>query len=461
MKFSRCRSLLTILLAAVALLSERRASADIGFSASATNSVVVSNTLTYRFNFTNATGVTITNIFLTNQLSFTVASNPPGWVTIASNIIVLPIGTLTNGGALQTNWSSNPFIVGIPTNTVFYTNAVTLVASGQANVSTNLVTKIVIPQGDLAVSISVPTQGLLAGDVLVMSVTVTNLGPDTIQNVTLTNLLPTSFRLLTPTNLVSIFTNGNLTVGIGSLTNRGSTNLHLSFEPTNSGSFGLVAQVVAPSLVDTNIANNTAISTNVIGAFLTNPGDVTTTVVTQRFNFLTGLLEVTVRLTNGTANPLPATRVLASGLPTGARLYNGSGTNSGNTYALYNATLAAGASVDLVLEFYVLKVSTFTNYTLAAFGVPVVNLNSSTTNGTSVLSTSYGSGGFLIKFAATIGKTYTVLYSDNASFTNALTSQPSIVAPATQVQWIDYGPPKTVTHPTNAVQRFYRVMQND
>jgi hypothetical protein len=54
-----------------------------------------------------------------------------------------------------------------------------------------------------------------------------------------------------------------------------------------------------------------------------------------------------------------------------------------------------------------------------------------------------------------------VHYSDNASFTNAQTSQPSIVAPATQVQWIDYGPPKTVTHPTNAAQRFYRVIQDN
>jgi hypothetical protein len=156
---------------------------------------------------------------------------------------------------------------------------------------------------------------------------------------------------------------------------------------------------------------------------------------------------------------VPATRVLASGLPAGARLYNASGTNNGTAYALYNATLAAGASIDLVLEFYVLQVSAFTNYTLAAFGVPVINLNAPTSSGTPISGMAYGAGGFLIKFAATIGKTYTVLYSDDVTFTNALTAQPSIVAPATQVQWIDNGPPKTATNP--GAQRFYRVIQND
>jgi hypothetical protein len=34
------------------------------------------------------------------------------------------------------------------------------------------------------------------------------------------------------------------------------------------------------------------------------------------------------------------------------------------------------------------------------------------------------------------------------------------VAPANRVQWIDDGPPKTVSHPTNAMARFYRVRLN-
>jgi Domain of unknown function DUF11 len=464
MKPSSCRRLLCLFVTTVALLAGRRAVADIGFSASATNAVAVSNTLTYTFNLTNVTGLDIPNVFLTNQFSIALATNQSGWITVNSNTIVLPIGTLLNGTVLITNWSGNPTAVGVRTNDLFLTNVVTLVASGQTNVTTNLVTQIVIPRGNLSVSIAVPTQNILAGDVMVVDVTVTNPGPDTVSNVLLTNQIfpfATGFTLLTPTNLISLFSNGNLTVNVGNLPIGGSTNLHLTFQPSVPETNLFRTDVVAASLVDTNLANNTAFATNIVGGFLTSTNDLTITVVTQRFNFLTGLLEVTLRLTNNTATPVPATRLIASGLPAGARLYNGSGTNFGNGYALYNATLAAGASVDLVLEFYVLKVSSFTNYTVAAVGVPVINLNTSTTNGTPVLGTSYNSAGFLIKFAATIGKTYTVLYSDNASFTNAQTAQPSIIAPATQVQWIDYGPPKTASHPTNTAQRFYRVIQDN
>jgi hypothetical protein len=37
---------------------------------------------------------------------------------------------------------------------------------------------------------------------------------------------------------------------------------------------------------------------------------------------------------------------------------------------------------------------------------------------------------------------------------------PSIVAPANDVEWIDYGPPTTVSAPSGASNRFYRVFLN-
>ena len=158
MKYSRCRHILFSFLFVAALLAARPAAADLGFSAAvSTSSIVVSNTLTYTFNLTNATGFAISNIFLTNQFSIAIATNQSGWVTVNSNTIVLPVGTLLNATVLQTNWSGTPFFTGIRTNELSVTNTVTLVADGQANVTTNLETKIVIPKGDLGVSISVPT----------------------------------------------------------------------------------------------------------------------------------------------------------------------------------------------------------------------------------------------------------------------------------------------------------------
>jgi hypothetical protein len=53
-----------------------------------------------------------------------------------------------------------------------------------------------------------------------------------------------------------------------------------------------------------------------------------------------------------------------------------------------------------------------------------------------------------------------VVYSDNVLFSNAMMAPPSIAAPANEVQWIDYGPPTTVSAPTNASARFYRVFLN-
>lgn len=458
MKPSRCRSLLIVLIASVALLSGPRASADIGFSASATNSVAVSNTLTYTFNFTNATGFPIQNVFLTNQLSIALATNQSGWVMVNSNTLVLPVGTLPTGAVLQTNLSVTPFFIGIRTNDPVITNIVTLVASGQTNVTTNLVTTVVIPKGDLAVSISVPTQGLLAGDVLVMTVAVTNLGPQTIQNVTLANQIPTSFKLLTPTNLITSFTNGNLTIGLGSLANGGSTNLQFRFEPTNSGAgFVLTAQVVASSLVDSNLANNTATSTNDIGAYL--PATlIATNLSAQIYNPQTGLMEQTFLLSNIGSNSVPSARVIVSGLTNW--LYNAAGTNAGLPFVTYNSALGTNQSVVMLLEYFIPTRVAVTNPVLTAFAVPPVNLTASTNLSLSITTFTNLSGGrWLVEFQSVPGRSYTVLYFDNlVSAWSA--AQPAIIAPADRTQWIDNGPPKTSTHPSNTTFRLYRVLQN-
>ena len=69
-------------------------------------------------------------------------------------------------------------------------------------------------------------------------------------------------------------------------------------------------------------------------------------------------------------------------------------------------------------------------------------------------------GNMLIEFAANTNKTYTIIYSDNMQFSNAMIAPPAIAAPANIVQWIDYGPPTTLSAPTNSSTRFYRVFQN-
>lgn len=433
----------------------------IGVSA-APDPVLVGNELTYTIFVTNTAGPGgLGNVFVTNTFSagviFSLQSNPSGIGegTTNDHEIIFPLGISQDLEIHQISFILLPLTAGS------LTNQITAVSVGRLGVTTDVYSQVDSPTADLGISMTNVATGVFAGDTTTIGLTITNRGPNTASNIMLTNTLPLSFDLLsvTPTNSSLGFTNGILTMNLGSLTSGSSTQLQVLIRPTSGGTSNLTASVFAPGVIDTNTANNAVTNSMSVVSFLTNPGDLTTTVVTQRFNFLTGLLEVSVILSNTTTNAVPAALVLASNLPAGARLYNGAGVYNGNGYALYNAELAAGANVDLLLEFYVLKVAAFTNYTLVAFGVPVLDLNAPTNSGAPVTAISYGSGGFLIKFAATIGKTYTVLYSDDASFTNALTSQPSIVAPATQVQWIDNGPPKTASNP--GAQRFYRVIQNN
>ena len=86
------------------------------------------------------------------------------------------------------------------------------------------------------------------------------------------------------------------------------------------------------------------------------------------------------------------------------------------------------------------------------------NLSVPTTFGIPITSYGFAAGGFLLEFPATPGSTYTIVYSDNLAFSNALAAQPSIVAPASRVQWIDNGQPKTDGAPATQGARFYRLV---
>jgi hypothetical protein len=114
--------------------------------------------------------------------------------------------------------------------------------------------------------------------------------------------------------------------------------------------------------------------------------------------------------------------------------------------------------VNLLLEFYVFKRSEMLGCTLTAVGVPAINLTAGT-NGVLATMTDLSNGDKMIEFPTTLGKTYTIVYANDLSFSNALTAQPSIVAPANRVQWIDSGPPKTVSHPSTT-NRFYKIFQS-
>lgn len=432
---------------------------DFGLGASAApNPVLVGNPILYTIDVTNLFGFSLENVYVTNAISGAAflnlaTNNLAGDFTTGSDGIVFRIFTLIGGGIARITLSLTPAEGGS------FTNQITVASLNRTNATTNIITAVTLPEADLAVGLTNVTSGVLTNDTTVIGVLVTNLGPNPASGVVVTNTLPPSFKLLSvaPAAVSNTFSGGNLTLNLGTMVSGSSTQVLVTVQPTNEGTFSLSAAVSARNTQDTNAVNNTVTNTMIVSAFF--PADLSWTVLGQQINRQTGLLEMLVRLSNNATTNVPAVRVAVSGLSNNTWLYNASGTNAGKPYVLYNSTLAGGASVNLLLEFYVLVRAPLTNYTLEAFALPAINLAPSSTSGTN-LSYSMSSGGFLIEFPATIGRTYTIIYSDNVSFSNALTAQPAIVAPASRVQWIDNGPPKTVSHPTNTVQRYYRVRQS-
>jgi len=456
-----------LLAAALALVSLLAApfvarSQDFGLGATATpNPVLPNSPILYTINVTNTFGFSIDNVYVTNAISGAAFTNGatmslPGTITTGSDGIVFRINTFIAGEVARLTLSLTPFAAGP------FTNEITVAAFARIPATTNVVTEVTLPAADLAVGMTNVTSGVLTNDATVIGLTVTNLGPSPASGVLVSNSLPTSFQLLSvsPAGVSNTSAGGILVLNLGTMVSGSSTQVLVSVRPTAEGTFNLAASVSAPDIQDTNTVNNAVANGMTVNAFF--PSDLTVTLVTQQFNRQTGLLEMNVLLRNNAATNVPAARVTVAALTNGNWLYNAVGTNTGVPYVLYNNTLAGGASVNLLLEYYVLVRGPLSanGFNLQAFAVPAINLSAPTNSGIVLTNYTMSSGGFMIEFPASLGKTYTIVYASDLTFSNALTAQPSIVAPANRVQWIDNGPPKTISHPSTTSSRVYRVFQS-
>lgn len=434
----------------------------LGLTAS-TPSVTISNPVTFTINLTNlgAAGVFVTNsVSGTNSFQITSATTSVGTVIASnSNFVVFSMGSFfdTIGSIAQMNVAVRPTSAGT------LTNAVVVVASVGTNLtSTNITVQVTPPVADLAVSLRPPSSPVLVNDHITYSATITNLGTNTVSNVILTNGGFGSMKLLSlsPTNQSYTLTNGLLILNAGTFTNRAGKTFTFFTQPTNAGPLTLSAAISVTNIVESNLSNNIASTNITVEPFATNDL-VVVNASAMTYNPQTGLMEQLVNLANNGSNGIAAARVIVSGLSN--RLYNAVGTNNGDPFVVYNAPLAAGANIDLLLEYFVptrLPI-TVPNSAYTAVAVPLTDLVAGTIDAPNVSITNLGPAGILIEFAAITNRTYTIYYSPDVSFsTNALTAQPPIVAPANRVQWIDNGPPKTVRHPTADGIRYYRVLLN-
>ena len=172
-------------------------------------------------------------------------------------------------------------------------------------------------------------------------------------------------------------------------------------------------------------------------------------VLSQQINRQTGLLDMWAG-DQSRGDPTPAIRVVATNLPaiSGstmrlARTPRGRPSPNAPVFSTQRQS-AAGVFTN--------PRAPLTNYTPGALAVPLTTVTPPTTNGTPVTKKMMTTNGILIEFAATIGKTYTIIYTDNLGLTNWADGATIHRMLANRVQWLDNGPPKTISPPTNAVR---------
>ena len=456
---------LGLLMVALGVVSPRAGGQQFGLSVvPSANSILVSNSLTYTITVTNLGVGTIDGIvtnFLPVPSQFLAATNyySTGDGAYLTNSVVFLLTSLLSGNIAQMTVTVRPTAVGSITDTV-------VVASIDLGYTNTFSTKVIVQvtnivfQADLGVTMSGPGLPVITNDLMTYSVNVTNLGPNAAPGVALTNTFPFGVIPIIPTNQTGT---NYLVVGLGTLAAGGFTNILFTVEPTNAGVLTFLASVGAPGVTDTNTANNVASTNILVTNYLSGPLGVTTN-SSQTYNAQNGLMEQVITVTNDSGSAIPAARVVVTGLTN--RLVNAVGTNTGDPYVYYLAPLPAGQTASLLLQYYNPARSpfSFSNAQLNAFAVPPTVFSAPTPTGTSTsLNISrivqLPNGNVLLEWPTVANQTYTVVYSDNAAFSNAMIAPPSITAPANRLQWTDYGPPTTVSVPTNAA-RFYRVFQN-
>jgi uncharacterized repeat protein (TIGR01451 family) len=471
--FARVRDLM--LVAAVLIAAGWRAEGQtLNFSVtSSATTVLVSNSVTFTISITNLFSQPLVNLVVTDSLPSSVqitsitTDNPLSSDVVSSNSAIFSLAELNSLLPWNITVTALPTAAGLITNTVTITTP-SLFTNGEASIVVDITNVVII--ANLGVTLSSPSQPVIINDFATYGIIVTNAGPDTAPQVMLTNTLPPGSILEGIFPARQTFTTnagGILIFNLGDIGGGNSSSLMVTVSPTNAGVLTYYAAVGSASV--TNISTLSTLATNSFTVFpyitnvlvaVTNSGQVN--------NFQNGLEEQSILLTNiSTTNIVSAARVSVSGLP--KRLYNAVGTNNGNPYVTYTAPLATplepGQSVTLLMQYYPHGSFAFSNSQLQAYPVPIPNLTppATTTTSTNINITGIfklADGNMLIEFPATTGQVYAVVYSDNVRFSNAMIAPPAIVAPANYVQWIDYGPPTTVSAPTDSGNRFYRVIQN-
>ena len=395
-------------------------------------------------------------------------------------------------GALSSHGFATATLVAAPSSTGSITNSatVTLVPKGVAVADTNLanntasvvafvtapVVTNVAPRTALLVTATGTPNPVTVGSNLLYLVRLTNTAAEA-QQVQLSDALPPGVTFVSAafTNIpeasfsAPVYSNNVVTTTAAEFGSNSAVALAIVVTPSVVGLLTNVATVSSstPDLDPTGSNHTATIITSVTGPVVTNVPPATNVAVQVlgaiTFNPQTGLYQQPVLFTNLSGVPAAAVRVAVLGLPSSVALYNAAGTNHGSPFVEYDQTLPAGGGVVFLLEYYDASRQPFvsTNFLATVVApttppVPTGTILQLDSNGAFV-----SEGQLTIEFATIPGHTYVVQYSSNIASSQWLTAVPPIIANGNKTQWIDSGPPKTVSPPGPPGQRFYRVVQTN
>jgi len=443
------------LLASVAILTAAGQELGLSFSANPAPAKVAQQAV-YTLTVTNLSGQVLSNLVVQVALSGDVvligATNSLGTATNVASLASFSFSSFTNATLATLTYGGVPTTYGIVTHTVVASIGGISTEIG-AFLSTNIA-----GNAALGIAFGALPGGNVVNDLVGYTLTVTNRGPDDAVGAEIFHSLPggLQFVAVAPSSVPATVSGDQLRLRLGTLASAAGRLLELSVRPTQTGTQTLTAHVEAPGYVNPNPQGATGqTSLAATNAFLA--GLQATNVSPQVFNPQTGLMEQRIRLTHQGSNGISAARVLLSGLRDW--LYNASGTNGTTPFVTYPAALNPGQSVDFLVTYFSETREPGPDPALSALSVPVPVVPAPVgTNIGGVRVRAWTHGASLVEFPAVEGRRYAIRYASTPAFTNAWTVQPLVTAPGSWVQWLDQGPPATLSLPTNAPARFYRII---
>ena len=248
--------------------------ADLGVSFTAVPATFLGKTITYSTTVTNngphqATGVIFTQELPTSVTLVSVPESSQGDQCVETdNVITCALGSINSGATATINVVVTPQSLG-KLSSIASVNSSSF-DPVQENNRVSLETEVKPQTADLAVTMSATPPPVLVDNLLTLTVTVTNQGPDPAININIINHLPENVLLpsrgsFSPMesagSCADIDAEGRFECTINNLPNEGTVTLSFVVQPTVAGQFSISTQLSSDA-IDPNEDNNSATITS-------------------------------------------------------------------------------------------------------------------------------------------------------------------------------------------------------